>query len=698
MSLHLKSFFAFLFILFFRLVSSALVEAAETPIQVHGDAVEYFHTEQKVEGIGHVLIDYENVKLSADKITVYTATKVAVAEGNVTLVQKGSTFTGQRAEYDFAKKVGNVSQMSAVIEPSYFGKAKSIEKLSENHYRARDSYITTCCGDSPFYRIQAQQVDIYPNEKVVAKNAVMYVKNVPILFIPYFVTYFIDFKRFPAQLTPGKNKEWGAFLLSKWRYHLANRPDLQSKGNVLLDTRERRGFGGGVENFFRGDAIGRGGARVYYIDDHEPPVDTDAERYRVQWRHQLKITESTALTTEINKLSDATVIKDFFFREEYERDVFPDNYVSLVTSKPEYTFSVLARERLDDFFSVVERSPELRFDTHNRQFSETPFYLRQETQFSNLRKRFVDTDASLDATRLDSNFTLLYAGHVGNMSVTPRVGTRQTYYSRDVNGDTDHIRSAYDPGVDISMKFYKTYDVAVKAWGLDYNQIRHIFTPTVSYFYRQNPTVSATTLQPFDSLDALDKQNFMRFNFENKFQTKNHSGANALVTREIARVIPFLNADYHTGHLENVGIDAELRPYPWMGIEADATYDSRTRDFNTANFDFNVGKSNYNFGVGQSYVQNESSQTTAQIRWKIREDLEIKAYERYEFEENKSKEFEATVSKAFYDCIIVDFTYNHSDGDTFYFTFRLKAFPEAAFGLSQSYRRPKASPRFSDEY
>ena len=664
----------------------------DAPIQVHGDAVEYFNADQKVVGTGRVSIIYEDVQLSADKITVWMATKKALAEGHVVLKQKGSVFTGESAEYNFAKKVGDVAKMTAAIAPSYYGKANRIEKISDQHYRAVDSAITTCAGDHPFYEIRAHEVDIYPDEKVVVKNALLCVQGVPVLFVPYFVTYFIDFERFPVQLVPGRNSEWGAFLLSKWRYDLVKSPSLRSKGNVLLDYRVKRGFGFGLENFYRGDKIGRGAARVYSVNDHAAPVNTEPDRYRVQWRHQSKIAQSTTLTMEMNKLSDINVVKDFFFREEYERDAFPDNYVSMITSKPEYTFSVLARERLDDFFTVVERNPEFRFDTSNRQFSETPFYLRQEAQLSNLHKAFADSDHELDVFRMDTNTTLSYAGRVGTLSVTPRVGTRQTFYSRDAQGEHSLFRGTFDPGLDLSTRFYKVYDVTVRAFGLDYNQIRHVFTPTVSYHYRQNPTVSRMTLQQFDSIDAIDKQNVIRFNFENKLQTKEHQGPTSFSTREIARVIPFFDTDLHTGRLDNVGIDVELRPYSWMGIEGDAHYNPITRDVDTANMDFYIQKKDVTVGLGQRYVQNDSAQTTAEFRWKFDPDWEFKIYERYEFEQNHSKEFELTLSRAF-SCVIVDLTYNHRTGDAIYVVFRLKAFPKSSFGLSQSYNRPKADVR-----
>ena len=667
------------------------------PVNIKGDAVEYFQDGQKAVGTGHVTIDYEGTHLEADKITVYMEKKLATAEGHVVLAQKGSTFKGAYGEYDFQNKVGHVNKMDASIQETYFGKAQKVEKVEENHYRMVDSYVSTCCGNDPFYKISAHNIDYFPDDKVIIRNAVLFIRNIPILFIPYYEQPFVDFDRFPVHLVPGKRSEWGAFLLSKWRYNVVNRPGLTSKGNVLLDYRQKRGAGVGIENFYHGEKIGHGAIRTYYANDNEPPGEpsqtngqtVNPNRDRYQWRHQSKLSESTTLTTEWNKLSDRDVTKDFFYHEEYEKEVLPENYISIITAKPEYTFSILDRERLDDFYSAVERSPELRFDTHNRAFGDTPFYLREEVQYSNLKKTDAKSDISLDVTRLDVNHTLSYAARVGDVSVTPRVGTRHTFYSRDIEGDSDLVRGTFDPGVDVSTHFYRTYDVYIKTLGLDINQARHIFTPTLSYNYRPNPTAPRTVLQQFDALDAIDKQNFIRLNFENKLLVKNHDADGLLYSREFARILPFLDVDVHTGRLDNVGLDAELRPYTWLGLEADTTYDPNTRDFDTANFDVYFTRGRWQVAVGQRYVQDDSSQTTAQIKFKLNDEWEFRLYDRYEFEEGASKEFEASVSKA-WDCIITDFTYNRREGDTFYVTLRLKAFPSAPFSLSQSYNHPKA--------
>lgn len=688
------------FIVFgFSLIASpAFAEvSAATPIQIQGGTVEYFHEQKKAVGTGGVVIDYQGVRLEADQVTVWTETQKAVAEGHVKLTHQGSVYTGEYVEYDFTAKTGDVSKLNAVVGTGptrYYAQFDRIQKVSEDQYRASDGCLTTCAGDNPFYQLKAKEISVFPKEKVVLKNAVMYIKGVPVLFVPYYEQYFVDFARLPVQLVPGKRREWGAFLLSKWRYTLANRETEKSHGNILVDYREKRGWAAGAENFYRSERFGRGAVKYYYAKDDDAPQPVNDDRYRAQWRHQAKLGEATTLTAEINKLSDEKMTRDFFYREEYQRDAVPDNYVSLITAKPEYTLSILERHRVDDFVGVVNRDPEIRFDTHNRSlFEGQPFYLRAEYQYSNLTQEFAGLDEGLQAQRFDTNHTLSYAGRVGALSVTPRVGTRQTFYSRGFEDDRDLTRGTFDPGVDFSMRFFKTYNATVKTLGLDWNGLRHIFSPTVSYNYRPNPTVSRTLLQQFDAIDALDKRNFFRFNFENKIQTKYTTDSGALTMRQLARIIPFTDVDLHTGRLENVGLDVEVAPYPWMGFEGDLRYNARTRDVETANGDIFFEKGAWRVALGQRYVQDSSNQTTLDLRFRPSDDWELRVYERFEFEDDNSQEFQLGVSKAL-ECVVLDVVYNRREGeDSFYFMLRLRDFPEVSYDLEQAYTPPKSSVR-----
>lgn len=669
--------------------TSEEVNDEKTPIIVNGDVVEYLHAHDKVIGTGHVVIDYEGEQLQCDKITVLLHQKEAFCEGNVKLTKHGSVFTGDYLVYNFGTKSGDVSKASGFIMPAYYAKAKRVEGQSGEKYSLTDNSITTCDLKHPHYRIESRSFDIYPGRRIVARNAFIRIGDIPVFYLPYYSHSLEERDSPPVQLLPGHNKKWGSYVLGKWRYRFGQ--DQQIKGNILTDYREKQGPAGGLESFYQAPGFGRGSLRTYYLDDPKLPEQVNQhQRYRAQLRHQVSLLPDTYLTAEANHQSDRKIIQDFFPKEEFEVETTPDTYVSVIQAKPDYTLSLLARKRINPFFDVVERLPELRLDTRNHRLGETPFYLRQEVQSDVLNREFDGTQDSQSAYRLDSNTTLRYALSYAGFSITPRMGTRQTLYTRGVDNDGDFVRGVFDTGVDISTKFYRVYSFTTNLFGLDWNEIRHIFTPSASYNYRPEPTVTLKKLQLFDAIDRLDSQQFIRLSLDNKLQTKSRTKKGELYSRDIFRLIP--SADFHVkeGNWTRIGGRAEFFPYPWLGIEGSTTYESERDVFDTANLDFYISKNDWLLGMGHRYVRDASSQLTAQLDWRISDDWGFRVYDRYEFDENRSDEFEAAVSRNLH-CWILDFVYNHSQvtGDSFYAMLRLTAFPNAPYRPSRIYQKPK---------
>nr|MBU1327591.1 hypothetical protein [Candidatus Omnitrophota bacterium] len=97
---------AFLAIFLFCGVSYA-AESGK-PIEVNGDQIEFFPKEKKVIGKGNITIDYEGVKLTCDRVTVYTETKDSEAEGNVVLTTPGAELKGEKVNYNFGTKIGAI--------------------------------------------------------------------------------------------------------------------------------------------------------------------------------------------------------------------------------------------------------------------------------------------------------------------------------------------------------------------------------------------------------------------------------------------------------------------------------------------------------------------------------------------------------------------------------------------------------------
>jgi len=165
-----------IFALFLILSSrgSAHAEAlpAKEPIVVNGDHVEYLQEQKKVIGTGNISITYKDIVLTCEKVSVNLQTHDAEAEGNVNITQKDAYFIGDKIIYNFEKR-------SAVIDYGYinanpfFGRAENMTKeAGKDEFSLNNGSVTTCDYDKPHYRIQAERVKIYLDDKVEANNII----------------------------------------------------------------------------------------------------------------------------------------------------------------------------------------------------------------------------------------------------------------------------------------------------------------------------------------------------------------------------------------------------------------------------------------------------------------------------------------------------------------------------------------------
>jgi len=169
------------------------------PIVVNGDKVEYFHEKKQVIGSGNVSITYKDVVMTCDKITVYLDTREGIAEGNVKITQKDAYFTGERINYNFDTRIGKVINGYVNTRP-FYGKAGEMDKVSEKQVNLKSSSLTTCDLENPHYRLQAREVKIYLDDKVIAKHIVAYIGNTPVFYLPYYVQPLKDGKLLPQRV------------------------------------------------------------------------------------------------------------------------------------------------------------------------------------------------------------------------------------------------------------------------------------------------------------------------------------------------------------------------------------------------------------------------------------------------------------------------------------------------------------------
>ena len=686
-------------------LSNKLVKS-DQPVIVKGDKVEYFQEQKKVVGNGNVSISYGDIKLSCDKIVVYTDTKEAICEGNVVISQPGASMKGDKMNYNFVEKKGCAVDSTITSKP-FYGGAKVLEQTGEKAFKIQGGYITTCDLEKPHYRIVAKEIQIFLDEKIVAKNIVFYIGEVPVFFLPLYVQP-LNLKFPDVTVVPGRTTDWGYYALTAWRYFFND----DSKGFVHLDYREKKGLSAGIDYQYNAKDFGKGIARFYYTHENDAltisksgPVEN---RWRVQYRHSLDLPEDTTFTMEFNKMSDRNVVKDFLYRE-FKEDPVPNNYILFRTIKPNFVLTLLGKTRFNDFMTVTERLPEFKLGVNDQRLWNTNFYYNSEQSITNFSKKY-DEDLELrdeNSLRIDDYNKFSYAAKLFKfLYVTPSIATRQTYYSQD-RWKNPKFRSMYETAVEVSTRFYRVFNVESNVWGLDLHNLRHIVAPSIRYLHRPNPTVSSEKLYDFDAIDEIERYNGFTMSLENKLQTKRPEGDGMRIV-DLARLM--VSTDYvfrleknpfkskGEGAFGDIRFDLDFNPYSWLSINGNLTLRQKDKDISTANIDvyYNMGKKLI-FGMGHRYEKTDTtttSQLTGELFYNINDDWKIKVYERYDFANQKLEEQEYTLIKDLH-CWEAELSLDIRGNDyTAWLIFKLKAFPDVPIGLFKTtYQRPEPGAR-----
>lgn len=691
---------------------STNAQTEDTSVIVNGDEVEYLTDQQKVVARGNVEVLYKGSRLTADMLAVNTEKKIAEAEGTIRLQDARGTIQGTSGRYDFANQQGEFLDAWFWMDP-YFGRARRLERVSKDKIIAYDCYITTSSFDKPEYRFSSKKVEIYPGDKVRTRNTSIVFGDTPVLWLPYFNRSLKD-PFMHGRVVPGKNKEWGGFLLNSWRYNLA--PDVNAR--IYLDYRHKLGLAEGVGVNYRNKPFGSGDIKLYYT--REKPDDlpdgslSEFERYLVSWRHIWHVDKQTDLLGEWYEIGDErrkaldparSFLKDYFPRE-YEKDAQPLSYVQLHRNYRYSSLDLLFQKRTNQWFDQLEKLPEIKYTLPNVQLFDSPFYMESETSFVNHNKKATLTESDLDASRLDSLNRVSLPMRVSFFNLKPFVGSRQTLYDKRTDGTKLPVRTIFLTGADLSTKFFRTFDLQTDFLGLDINKLRHIVTPTIAYTYQHDPTVPAADIPQIDSIDALAHSNAVALVLSNKLQTKRGGASVNVADFRVSTSYVFKpKGTAEAGSsLSDFLLELDLIPYSWMTFNVDATYkhtgprnDTGYHRFSSVNYNlgFQFDKER-SFGVGQRYQRKGGNEITSQFIWRFNPKWKGSVYNRFEIGHDAAlahgwKEQEYTISRDLHSWEM-DVTYNvkKTEGEAIWLVFRLKAFPELAFGLDQSYHQPEA--------
>lgn len=724
-----KIFSVIIFILFSSLPFLAFPQEKVLPVEINGDEINYVQADGTVFVKGHARMKYKEMVITCDEASYNANTNIANLKSNVKIVRKDTTVYGESVIYNFNSQNAKMVNMRMVSPPIY-GKAASAGSEGPNKYVLDSGYVTTCDLEKPHYKLMAKQIIAYPKVKIVAKNVVMKVREVPVFYFPYLALP-LKYKTFPFQIVPGKSGDWGYYVLGRYRYHLSDR----QRGRIILDWYQKRGVGAGVNHHLSSGEFGEANASLYYLNDEfNKPKNRDElfnkyperkglddsrlpqDRYKVELSHKWQPMQQLSLLSEFNKFSDEFFMKDFFQRE-YDIDPHPLSYNLSTYSFSNSSLSLLTQGRANKFFNETEYLPQMEYDFYEQTLGKSNLYLKSKTTAGSLSQKFANIDDDYNAQRVNTHNTFHYPKTFGWLYANPYVGNYSTFYSKNLNGSDNIFRTALETGIDFSAKTYKTFDADFNLFGRDIDKMRHIVTPRISYNYITKPSVSKDSIYSiiqFDNIDNLRRSQTVTIALDNKLQAKNAETSWDFIYFSPALIYQVDKRDKR-GQLDRLGTyldtiqaDLEVYPVPGISLKGDAQYDKVFNAFREGNLDVtfsDIKNKKYTVSVGQRYVREYnydsdsatySSQTTLDFNYQITPKLMFKNYTRYEFKTGKFLEQQYALRRDLH-CWWMDVGVNvdkQREGITdltLWLAFTLKDFPDLHIGFDQTYNGAKSS-------
>ena len=268
--------------------------------------------------------------LVGDTITYNDSTKVVIARGDTLILRdpsQGATADvialGQ-LRYNILARRGSVTNISTAIEGTgqtwFVGGMKTAFVLDSSQgrqptYYVRSGSITSCDDSIPDYRFQSKEIKLVSKNIMVARPAVLYIGDIPVMWLPFI---FQDMRsgRRSGMLTP----RFGVSELLRnspsYRRHVENigyyfALNDYMDGQVSLDWRSSAGASDGDPGWVRVNGEWRyrwldrfltGRLAISRLGQRDGQTNT-----AYSWGHQQNFSQTSSLTTDINYVTSTVL-------------------------------------------------------------------------------------------------------------------------------------------------------------------------------------------------------------------------------------------------------------------------------------------------------------------------------------------------------------------------------------------------------
>ena len=352
--------------------------------------------------------------------------------------------------------------------------------------------LTTCTNDVDHlhWRVGGD-AEYQAGRYVMFRDMWVHLWETPVMWLPYW--YYPFDTDYGLRMMPGYSTRWGAYLLTKYVYHIAGDPSGDEstsalRGATRLDLRTKNGVAVGQSLRWRLGDFGTGYIKGYYA------ADEDFDRYRRHWNdvskwnyqnwgsevsrnryafqagHRWEPTERDILRVHAAYYSDSYFWRDFLrdrlfsLKSSYVNG--SNNEAAWEHNESLFGLGVSVTGSLNDFYGGTAKLPEFYLDIIPQPVFGLPVNYESQTRVGYLDRRVAKYGtagvvnafnrmpgpwAEFNTFRLDTYHRLTAPMKFADvLSVVPRVGFRGTYWGDSGYESLTGWDRAYASGDDMS--------------------------------------------------------------------------------------------------------------------------------------------------------------------------------------------------------------------------------------------------------
>lgn len=489
-------------------------------------------------------------RVQADKITVYEATNLVVADGNVVFDQGDQQrITGSHAEWNYKTKTGFFVNSTGYTNQTNDGTrmyfiADRVERVSLNVIVLTNVEITACDEEKPKWSFRSKKVRIKTNDRARMTSPTFRVKGVPVVYFPFASMSLKRIDRASGFLTPtfSGSGQKGFRISDAYYLTLGRSADLTLRGDLF----SQRGIGIGGDFRARANSRSFFSMGFYAVKDRIFGPKKDAT-HPDQGGSSFYVDAVHYFPNGFLAAADVNVTSSLAFRQIFsdsiQQAISPEERSQVFLNKDYHAYSFNVRinsqaTSLQNSQIRIRESPSVSMDRRPSPlpwFKKVPLYYSFESSADGVSRKETPGDIGTFVAqagrlpiitpsivqRLDLHPNISLPLDFAGWSLTATAGARATYYSNSIDPATQLVSSR-----DV-IRGYGEFELDLRPPALARNfhrgdgsvWFRHVIEPYV--IYRRIAGIdNFSRIIRFDYTDAIADTNEVEYGIANRFFVK----------------------------------------------------------------------------------------------------------------------------------------------------------------------------------